>query len=80
MGLAALVFEIFSKEFFGEVPDPFELPTGRNLKYLQINGLLKILFPKKAEVVLGLVCFKNGQMGRLVYFLLYVIICLFSKR
>ena len=37
MGLAALSFEIFSKKFFGEVPDPFELHTGRNFRYLSLK-------------------------------------------
>ena len=43
MGLAALIFEIFSKKNFGEVPDPFELPTSKNSKYLLKSGVLKIL-------------------------------------
>ena len=44
MGLVALVFEIFpKKKNLGEVPDPFELPTGRNLQFLQKNGSLEFL-------------------------------------
>ena len=42
-GLAAILFEIFSKNFFGEVLDPYQLPNGRNFKYFQKNGVLKFL-------------------------------------
>ena len=44
MGIVALVFEKFSKEFFDEVPGPFVLPISRNLKYLK-NGVLNFLEP-----------------------------------
>ena len=34
-GLAATFFEIFLKTiFFGEVLDPYQLPSGRNFEYL----------------------------------------------
>ena len=36
-------WKFLKKNFFGEVLDPFELPTGRNLKYLQKNGVLEFL-------------------------------------
>ena len=33
----------FQEKNFGEVLDPFELPTDRNLKYSQKNGVLEFL-------------------------------------
>ena len=42
-GVAPILFEIFSKKFFGEVLDQYQLPNGRNFKYLQKNGVLKFL-------------------------------------
>ena len=42
-GVAHILFEIFSKNFFGEVLDQYQLLNGRNFKYLQKNGVLKFL-------------------------------------
>ena len=41
MGVAVFFLKFFQKKNFGEVPDPFVLPTRRNLNYLEKNGILK---------------------------------------
>ena len=52
-GLAAILFKIFPKKIFGEVLDPYQLPNGRNFKYLQKNGVLKfferVQYPEEIE-------------------------------
>ena len=52
-GLAPTLFEIFSKKIFGEVLNPYQLPNGRNFKYLQTNGVLKfferVQYPEEIE-------------------------------
>ena len=39
--LAAIPFEMFKKNIFGEVLDPYQLPNGWNFKHLQKNGVLR---------------------------------------
>ena len=52
-GKAPIPFEIFPKKIFGEVLDPYQLPNGRNFKYLQKNGILKffeqVQYPEEIE-------------------------------